>query len=153
MSKNISIKTSIIKHLLKEKEASYRNMMAMQQSEVDAAENANESDDSMFEGGKSDQALNRVEARSSVVEALQREIDVLSGLSSIEATDEVQLGDIVETDKGNFFVAVPADEFTIEGKTYRGISTDSPLYRALRGKKNGEVVTVNNNTFTLLNSF
>lgn len=125
----------------------------MQKSEVNAAETANEDDDSMYEGGKSDQALNRVEARSSVVEALQKEIDLLSGLSSITATGEVQLGDIIETDKGNFFVAVPSDEFTVEGKTYRGISTDSPLYLALRGKKNGDVVMVSDNAFTLRNSY
>lgn len=153
MSNSNETKAAIIAHLLKEKEASYRNMISMQESEVNAAEKANEADDSMYEGGKSDQTLNRVEARSSVVEALQKEIDLLSGLSSITPTGEVQLGDVVETDQGNFFVAVPSDEFTIDGKTYRGISTDSPLYLALRGKKNGEVAMVSDNAFTLRNSY
>lgn len=153
MNDSNSTKAAIIAHLLEEKEASYKNMIAMQESEVNAAEEANEAGDSLFEGGKSDQTLNRVEARASVVEALQRDIDLLSGLSSIRETDEVQLGDVLETDRGNFFVAVAADEFVVDGKAYRGISVESPLYLALRGKRNGDVVTVNGNSFTLKNSY
>lgn len=147
------VKSKIVKHLLAEKEASYKNMMAMQQSEMTAAEKANDESENMFDDGKSGQVLNRVEARASVVEALQRDINVLNGLDSIEANPEIQLGDVIETDQGNFFVAVAADEFTVDGKSYHGISTDSPLFRALLGKKNGDVVTVNDRNFTLKNSF
>jgi len=86
------------------------------------------------------------------VEALQNDINILSGLDTVEPTPEIQLGDIIETDKGNFFVAVPADEFEVSGVKYRGISVDSPLFQALRGKKNGNKMEVNNNGFILRNS-
>lgn len=144
-------KAAIIKHLLAEKEASYANMMAMQQSEVTGAET--EGEEESFGDGKTAQVLDRVEARASVVEALQNDINILSGLDSIKPNDQIQLGDVIETDKGNFFAAVAADEFTVEGTTYRGISTESPLFRALLGKKNGEIVAVNDNRFTLKNSY
>jgi hypothetical protein len=147
-----SLKKAIIAYLLEEKEASYKNMMAMQKAEVADAEESNEVGDSQSQSGKVGQVLNRVEARASVVEALQNDINILSGLGSVVPTPEIQLGDVIETDKGNFFVAVPADEFEIAGVKYRGISVESPLYQALRGKKNGDKVTVNNNIFTLLNS-
>lgn len=147
------LKQAIISHLLAEKESSYHNMMRMQQSEVDAAEKSNEAGDNMFEGGKPAQVLDRVEARSSVVEALQQDINLLNGLDSIEPNEEIQLGDLIETDKGNFFVAVAADEFTVNGTVYRGISTDSPLFRALAGKRNGDTVMVSGHTFTLKNSY
>ncbi|WP_020571778.1 hypothetical protein [Neolewinella persica] len=147
-----NLKKAIIAYLLEEKEASYRNMMAMQKAEVAASEKTNEAGDSQFQGGKTGQVLNRVEARASVVEALQNDINILSGLDSVEPTPEIQLGDVVETDKGNFFVAVPSEEFEIAGVKYRGISVESPLFQALRGKKNGEKVIVNNNSFVLLNS-
>ena len=148
-----AVKKAIIAHLLEEKEASYKNMMAMQESEVAGAEKASESGEDQFQGGKTGQALNRVEARSSVVEALQNDINILSGLDSIEPTEEVQLGDVIKTDKGSFFVAVPADEFTVEGMSYRGISTQSPLFQALKDKKDGDVVTLNNNSFKLISSY
>jgi len=127
--------------------------MTIQQSELAAAEQANEGGDGQFQGGKAGQTLNRIEARSSVVEALQRDINILAGLDSIEPNEEIQLGDVVETDKGNFFVAVPADEFTIEGVSYRGISAESPLFQALKGKKNGDSVVINDNRFTLVNNY
>lgn len=146
-------KKAIIAHLLEEKEASYKNMMAMQKSEVAGAEKVSEGGDGQFQGGKTGQVLNRVEARASVVEALQRDIDILSGLDSIKPTEEIQLGDVIETDKGNFFVAVPADEFTVGGKSYRGISTESPLFQALKGKKDGDSVILNENKFTLTSSY
>lgn len=144
-------KAAIIKHLLAEKEASYANMMAMQQSEVSGAET--DSEDESFGEGKTGQVLNRVEARASVVEALQNDINLLSGLGSIKANEQIQLGDVIETDKGNFFVAVAADEFTVDGTTYRGISADSPLFRALLGKKNGDIAVVNDIRFTLKSSY
>lgn len=153
MSTYHKTKTKIVAHLLEEKEASYKNMMQMQSSEMNAAETNSEDEDHMFDGGKTGQVLNRVEARSSVVEALQRDIDILSGIESIVPTEEIQLGDVIETDKGHFFVAVAADEFVVEGITYRGISVDSPLYKALRGKKNGDTITINENSFVLKNSY
>lgn len=153
MTNNNKTKAAIISHLLAEKETSYKNMMTIQQSELAAAEKASQNGDGQFQGGKAGQAFNRVEARSSVVEAIQRDINILSGLDSIEPTEEIQLGDVVETDKGHFFVAVPADEFTIDGVAYRGISAESPLFQALKGKKNGDTVVINDNRFTLENSY
>jgi transcription elongation GreA/GreB family factor len=153
MSNYNKTKAAIISYLFNEKETSYKNMMDMQQSELTAAEQSGENGEGQFQGGKAGQTFNRIEARSSVVEALQRDLDILSGLESIEPTGEIQLGDVVETDRGNFFVAVPADKFTIDGVSYRGISVESPLFQALKGKKNGDFVVINENRFTLINSY
>lgn len=146
-------KSKIIAYLLKDKEASYRNMMKSQQADLEEAEETNDAHESLFEGGKVDQSLHRVEARSSAVEALQREIDLLNGLDSIEANENIQLGDVIFTDRGTFFVAVPEEAFTIDGVTLRGISTASPLFRALAGKSDGDVVEVNGSKFTLISSY
>jgi len=148
-----TIKRKIIALLLAEKQASYDNMMRMQNSEMKGAEKESEADGGMLNDGKKDQAMNRIEARASTVDALQRDINLLNGLGSIEANEEIQLGDVIKTDKGNFFVAVPADEFEVEGVAYRGISTDSPLFKELRGKKDGDTVKVNDNSFKLISSF
>lgn len=59
----------------------------------------------------------------------------MSGLDSIEPTEEVQLGDVIETDRGDFLLAVAANEFRATGKYYRGIFTGSPLFQVLKEKK------------------
>ncbi|MCP9236839.1 hypothetical protein [Lewinella sp. JB7] len=146
-------KKAVAAQLLTIKENSYQNMMSMQSADLREAEDTNENEQNMFEDGKVDQSINRVEARASVVEALQHDINVLSNLDEIEPTEEIQLGDIIETDRGNFFVGAASDEFEVNGKKYRGISTDSPLYLALRGKHNGDAVEVNGTSFTLKNSY
>ncbi|CAH0998882.1 hypothetical protein LEM8419_00197 [Neolewinella maritima] len=146
-------KEAVAAQLLAIKENSYQNMMAMQNADMNEAESTNDNVQNMFEDGKVDQSINRVEARASVVEALQHDIRVLANLSEIEPTEEIQLGDIIETDQGTFFVGAASDEFEVNGKKYRGISTDSPLYLALRGKHNGDKVEVNGTSFTLKNSY
>lgn len=146
-------KKKIISYLIEQKTASYQSMMKMQQKDMRVAEKNNEEEDGIFDGGKTGQSLNRVESRASVVEALQAEIDLLNGLDSIEANEEIQLGDVIETSMGTFFVAVPEEEFEIDGVKLRGISTDSPLFQALAGGKNGDKIDVNGNEFELVNSY
>jgi transcription elongation GreA/GreB family factor len=151
--KQIATKRAIVKHLLEEKEASYKNMMEAQTSDLESAEESNEDQDHVFDDGNVGQSLDRVAARSSVVEALQNDITLLRGIESIVPTEEVQLGDIIETDRGNFFVAVPAGDFVVDGVHYHGISASSPLFQALKGKHNGDKVVVNGNIFVLKNSY
>ena len=146
-------KKAVAAQLLAIKENSYQNMMSIQQADMAEAEDTNENEHNMFEDGKVDQSLNRVEARSQVVDALQHDINVLSNIDEIEPTEEIQLGDIIVTDKGNFYVAAASDEFEVDGKKYRGISTSSPLFRALLGKHNGDTVDLNGTTFTLQDSY
>ncbi|THH39456.1 hypothetical protein [Neolewinella litorea] len=146
-------KQAVAAQLLTIKENSYQNMLAMQNADLAEAEETNEETENLFEDGKVDQSINRVEARSSVVEALQHEIRMLANIDSIEPTEEIQLGDIVETDRGLFFVGAASDEFEVNGKKYRGISTESPLYKAMRGKHNGDTVEVNGTKFRIINSY
>ena len=146
-------KKAVAAQLLTIKENSYQNMMAMQNADMAEAAEVNENEENLYEDGKVDQSFNRVEARSSVIEALQHDISVLSNIDNIEPTEEIQLGDIIETNQGTFFVGAASDEFEVNGKKYRGISTESPLYRALLGKHNGDSVEVNGTKFTLHNSY
>ena len=146
-------KAAIIERLLAIKQNSYANLMTMQQLDAGEAQETMEEDHNLYEDGKVDQSYNRVEARAGALDALQRDINILSNLEAIDPTEEIQLGDVIETDQGHFFVAVPADEFEVDGVAYRGISTDSPLFQALLGKHNGDRVELNGTGYTLKNSF
>ena len=148
-----STKDAIVNKLLEMKQASLDNIMKMQRLDNEEAKKETEDGMNMFETGKVDQARNRVTARSSVADALAQDINTLNGISTIEPTEEIQLGDVVHTDQGKFFVACASDKFEIEGVTYQGISTESPLFRALLGKHDGDTVTVNGNDFKLKKSF
>ena len=147
------LKEAIVAHLLQVKQEALDELMQLQSTDEGEAQAEQEDHSNLYEEGKLDQVRNRIEARAKVADAHAREINLLKGIHTIEPTEEIQMGDVVHTDQGKFFVAVPAGEFTVKGETYRGISTDSPLFRALLGKQDGDKVTVNGNEFTLKKSF
>lgn len=69
--------------------------------------------------------------------------------TDFSVTDTVRPGAVVAFNGRHFVVAVSTSRFDCGGVTYMGISTQSPIYRALDGLKAGEVFTHNGREFTL----
>lgn len=67
---------------------------------------------------------------------------VLQKISS-DPMDKVQNGALVKTDKGLFYIAASAGEIVFEKQKVMTVSTESPLVKAMYGKKSGETFTVN----------
>lgn len=65
----------------------------------------------------------------------------------------VTLGSLVETEKGMFFVAISLGEITFNQEKIFVISAESPLAKALSGKKTGESFVVNNLQQTIKNIY
>ena len=56
----------------------------------------------------------------------------------------VTLGSLVETEKGMFFMAISLGELSFNQEKIFVISAESPLAKAMNGKKTGESFVVNN---------
>ena len=56
----------------------------------------------------------------------------------------VTLGSLVETEKGMFFIAISLGELSFNQEKIFVISAESPLAKAMNGKKVGETFIVNN---------
>ena len=56
----------------------------------------------------------------------------------------VSLGSLVETEKGMFFIAISLGELSFNQEKIFVISAESPLAKAMNGKKVGETFIVNN---------
>ncbi|MDQ0782705.1 hypothetical protein [Chryseobacterium sp. W4I1] len=65
---------------------------------------------------------------------------------SAEPSVKAQGGALIKTDKGLFYITVSAGEIISEGKKIMTISAESPLAKAMSGKKEHENFTVNNIT-------
>ena len=63
----------------------------------------------------------------------------------------IGLGTLVETDKGFFYVAVYLGEIRFQEKKIFVISTESPLAKAMHGKRIGEEFILNNLKQTIKN--
>ena len=66
-----------------------------------------------------------------------------------EACTKVQNGALVKTDKGFFYISVSAGEIVFENKKIMTISNESPLAKAMFGKKVKENFIINNTTQTI----
>ena len=63
----------------------------------------------------------------------------------------VTLGSLVETEKGMFFIAISLGELSFSQEKIFVISAESPLAKAMNGKKVGETFIVNNLTQIIKN--
>lgn len=88
---------------------------------------------------------------------LQRQLnEVLSQyavLQKINAgpAEKVQNGAIVKTNKGLFYVSASMGEIMFENQKIMTVSAESPLIKAMFGKKMGETFTINNMTQNIEN--
>lgn len=67
-------------------------------------------------------------------------VDMLENLD-FALTDTVQPGAVVFFDNRRFVVAVSTGRFELDGETYMGISTQSPIYKAMAGLQAGDMFT------------
>ncbi|MCS4301704.1 hypothetical protein DRF65_07435 [Chryseobacterium pennae] len=59
------------------------------------------------------------------------------------ATERVQLGSLVITNKARFYISVSLGEFFFEGDRFYAISPESPMAKKIMGMKAGDEFTLN----------
>ena len=62
----------------------------------------------------------------------------------VKPSDKAEKGAIVKTERGLFFISVSLGELSFEHQKIICISPESPLAKAMNGKQNGEVFSLNN---------
>ncbi|MCT2561555.1 hypothetical protein [Chryseobacterium herbae] len=63
---------------------------------------------------------------------------------STEPSDKVQTGALVKTDKGLFYITVSVGEIISDTQKIMTVSAESPLVKAMLGKKSTEGFVINN---------
>lgn len=84
---------------------------------------------------------------------LNRSWDILAQIDGGQAHDQVQLGSIVQSSQGNFFLSSSLGKFTLGGQQFICISLASPLAVKLFGRKRGDAVAINAREFVIENIF
>lgn len=74
---------------------------------------------------------------------------ILFQINAGKKYDSVQPGCVVYTNQGNYFIAITAGEFEIEGVKYLTISLASPLGKELHKRKTGDTFSFRNKQFTI----
>ncbi|MGC4020569.1 MAG: 3-oxoacyl-ACP synthase [Cyclobacteriaceae bacterium] len=66
-----------------------------------------------------------------------------------KVTDKIQLGSLVITNQGNFYISIPSGKFTVDDEVYFAISPSSPIAQNLIGLKFGDKFSFNKKEFTI----
>jgi transcription elongation GreA/GreB family factor len=81
-------------------------------------------------------------------------IEEMNLLNRIQIGDtahkQVSVGSIVRTDKQTFFPSVSIEKFEVNKQELFGISTKSPIYQVMKGKKTGDEFEYNKSEYKIL---
>lgn len=79
----------------------------------------------------------------------QQRLKSLVDNQSADQANQVQLGAVIQTNKGIFLIGIPIGNSAFEGKNVIGIGLGAPLGQLLLHKKKGEDVLFNNQQFII----
>jgi len=134
----------ILKDKLSQKIVAFENLIA------ETRASSNDTKSSMgdkYETGREmlQQEINNVQRQLN--EALNQQ-NFLQKLNTVTCS-KVQNGALVKTDKGLFYISASVGEIVFENKKIMTISSESPLAKAMFGKKTADHFTMNNLTQTI----
>lgn len=145
-------KQEIFHALLEKKRQQHADLSGFQEDQLESVNKADLDQSSMVENQRETMMREtRIENKS--LDHLQREIEYLLGFEAYHEQEEVAPATVVKTNIGNFLVAVPEPEFEAGGEKFAGISTRSPIYQAMEGKKSGDKFDFNGNTIEIKEVF
>jgi transcription elongation GreA/GreB family factor len=111
---------------------------AMKAAQSDAGEETKSSAGDKYETGRAMMHL-EIEKLSMQLNDAVKARQILEQLDPDKETQQAQLGSIILSTNGNFFMAVSAGPFKVEEKDFFCISPGSPIGSVLLGKGAGEV--------------
>ena len=95
--------------------------------------------------------LQMEEQKANVQLAKAKELQkTLSMIYHAEYHNEVQLGSLVETSSGNYFISIGLGKLEVAGKNIFVLSISSPVGLQMKGKKPGDVFQFNGNTIEII---
>ncbi|MFM7768307.1 MAG: GreA/GreB family elongation factor [Bacteroidota bacterium] len=81
-----------------------------------------------------------VEMLSKQLAKTNKSIEILKRIPTNNTSKTIQQGSVVETSMGTFYLSVGLGNIQVDGKTIMAISTESPMAKAIMGKKPGDQI-------------
>lgn len=122
--------------------------LAIQAAQASANEETKSSSGDKYETGRAMAQL-EIEKNSTQLSAAREMASVLARIDPDKSVATVQAGSLVITNRGNYFIAIPAGELKVEGITYFAISPSSPLGACMSSLAAGQSFSFNGRQFTV----
>ncbi len=122
---------------------------AMEAAQEAANSESKSSAGDKYETGRAMAQLERDRHAQLLAEAMKLSQD-LDRLVIDKQYHTVQPGSLVTTNRGVFFVSISAGKLSLAGTDYFAVSPASPIATVLAGRRTGDTVVVNKQTYQLL---
>ena len=123
-----------------------RDLEARQQAHRNQIRRNNEPTD-LDERAQSDQASEEMRRENEQLIHARESLAELAGMEAETPHQQAEIGAIVHTNSNRFLLGVAVPHFEVEGKSYVGISRNSPAYEKLHGKHVGEQFELKGNIY------
>jgi transcription elongation GreA/GreB family factor len=120
---------------------------AMRDAQEAAEEGASSGADEM-DASRAMAEIEKEKGASQLAEAMKLK-DALGRVRIDKAYDTVQVGALVSTTNGEFFIAAPTGKMKVDGKEYFAISPFSPIAKEMNGLKAGDTFQINGRKFEI----
>lgn len=120
---------------------------AMRDAQEAAEEGATSGADEM-DASRAMAEIEKEKGASQLAEAMKLK-DSLGRVRIDKAYDTVQIGALVTTSNGEFFVSAPTGKMRVSGKDYFAISPSSPIAKEMNGLKAGDKFKINGREFQI----
>lgn len=111
-----------------------------------------EGDHDMFDPFK-EEMMKKKDMQVDLLKKYSDELALLNKVDKTKITDQVGFGSVVITDKQKMFIAIALGKLQIKDDIYYAISTQVPVYQAMKDKKAGDSFVFNGNKFTIKDVF
>jgi hypothetical protein len=122
---------------------------AIHAAQADAQQETKSSAGDKYETGRAMMHL-EVEKLSSQLSEMMKGKKVLDQIDPLKPSSIVQLGSVIITSNGNYFLSISGGTLSAEGKVFFCISPASPMGSLLTGKRSGDTFTFRNQQVNIL---
>jgi hypothetical protein len=148
--KKKSLEASIIKHqsVIDDLKRSVKELLGTEGS-------SNRDDLDMHQQSVNTEQIQMANAIGDQVSFANEEMTLLNNMMPTiqDIHDQVSLGSVVVTDKMIFFVSASIEQFEVDGIELFGLSTETPLYQTMKGKKKGDKFSYKDQHYTIVDLF
>lgn len=135
-------KKSALLELIKEKERQFKDFETAQMQTLESSNRQASENEDRFENPQ-EQMMDELEMRSGILDKLKTDMELLRTMHAGEPLETVEHGALVQTDEMRIFVAAAHPNRLSEEDKLVSISTEAPIFQAMKGKRAGDSFELN----------
>lgn len=146
-----AIKNKIIKSCIDILEENIQSCKSRIQEIIQTA-NDYEGDHDMFDPFK-EEMMKKKDLQVKQMEKFLEDLKLVKKVDPGKISDKVEFGAVIITNQQKMFVSAALGKISVDGESFYAISTQVPVFKAMRDLKAGDTFQINDNSFTIKDIF